>query len=617
MAEQTHDLRFNFIAKTQAFTRAMGKVEGRLKTFSTNVGRIGTTLSTRLTLPLAIAGGAAFKMAADFQESLNKVDVSFKSSAGEVRKFSQTALRELGLSQAQALETAALFGDMGTGMGQTTAEAAKMATSLTALAADLSSFKNIQQEVAQTALKSIFTGETESLKNLGIVMTETNLKEFARQQGIQKSIKDMSQLEKVELRYQFVMQKTQNAQGDFARTSGSASNKLRTLQNTMIELGTKIGQILIPPITLLLDKLTSLANQFLALDNTTKAQVITAAALAAALGPVLLVLSSISAVIAFMLSPLGLVISALAVLGAGFIYVKDNWEAVKERLSDWSWWKNMLISMIQFFVKNNPFNLVIKGINAVLSYMGKNPIPNPFEKFSDEYLENLKDANKEYEHEFGSFGDAIKNQFSSLKSVLDGLGKLFGFSGTAPSGSESGGGEGGVITKTNEEVEELNNKFNELATGILPQVGEALKEGFNSIMEGEDPIKRMGTILKALIKRLLVAAAAAMILGGILGAGGAAATNPNSLLNQLGGVMGIFKTLGGFAFANGGIVSGPTTALIGEYPGARSNPEVVAPLSKLKTMLGTSGAMQGEFVLRGQDLVVALQRAERNRNRFK
>ena len=69
-------------------------------------------------------------------------------------------------------------------------------------------------------------------------------------------------------------------------------------------------------------------------------------------------------------------------------------------------------------------------------------------------------------------------------------------------------------------------------------------------------------------------------------------------------------------FAKGGIVSGPTTALIGEYPGARSNPEVVAPLSKLKSMID-GGTTQGEFVLRGQDLVVALQRAERNRNRFK
>ena len=83
------------------------------------------------------------------------------------------------------------------------------------------------------------------------------------------------------------------------------------------------------------------------------------------------------------------------------------------------------------------------------------------------------------------------------------------------------------------------------------------------------------------------------------------------------GIANRVRSQGFQEFANGGIVLGPTTALIGEYPGARSNPEVVAPLSKLKTMLGTSGAMQGEFVLRGQDLVVALQRAERNRNRFK
>ena len=79
----------------------------------------------------------------------------------------------------------------------------------------------------------------------------------------------------------------------------------------------------------------------------------------------------------------------------------------------------------------------------------------------------------------------------------------------------------------------------------------------------------------------------------------------------------MFASFSGIELARGGIVSGPTTALIGEYPGARSNPEVVAPLSKLKTMIGGGGAMQGEFVLRGQDLVVALQRAERNRNRFK
>jgi hypothetical protein len=63
-------------------------------------------------------------------------------------------------------------------------------------------------------------------------------------------------------------------------------------------------------------------------------------------------------------------------------------------------------------------------------------------------------------------------------------------------------------------------------------------------------------------------------------------------------------------FANGGIISGPTYGLMGEYPGAKSNPEVVAPLDKLKDMIGGGGS--GQFVLRGQDLVLALNRSEKS-----
>jgi hypothetical protein len=98
-----------------------------------------------------------------------------------------------------------------------------------------------------------------------------------------------------------------------------------------------------------------------------------------------------------------------------------------------------------------------------------------------------------------------------------------------------------------------------------------------------------------------VAGAAAVAIGGVI----------RGIANKMrsGGVQ---------EFAKGGIISGPTLGLMGEYPGARSNPEVVAPLNRLKSMLGdgTSNKMTGEFVLRGQDLVVALQRAERNRNRI-
>ena len=74
------------------------------------------------------------------------------------------------------------------------------------------------------------------------------------------------------------------------------------------------------------------------------------------------------------------------------------------------------------------------------------------------------------------------------------------------------------------------------------------------------------------------------------------------------------------AFANGGIVSGPTMGLMGEYSGAKSNPEVIAPLDKLQGMMGNNKQnvnVGGEFKINGQDLVVALQRADRNRSRIK
>ena len=79
---------------------------------------------------------------------------------------------------------------------------------------------------------------------------------------------------------------------------------------------------------------------------------------------------------------------------------------------------------------------------------------------------------------------------------------------------------------------------------------------------------------------------------------------------------------GSFAkFADGGIVSGPTMGLVGEYPGAKSNPEVIAPLNKLQGMIGNSGGSQninvgGQIRLEGQDLLIAIQRAQETADRL-
>lgn len=248
---------------------------------------VGNTLTVGLTVPLVAGGVAAVNYASDTAESMNKVEVAFGYAAEGVKKWSETTLTSYGLAKGTALDMAALFGDMATSMGYSQAEAADMSKTLVALAADLASFKNISIGEASTALKSIFTGETESLKNLGVVMTEVNLKQFAMEQGMRTAYEQMSQAEKVSLRYQYVLDKTANAQGDFARTSDGTANQLRIFQESLKEAAAIAGDELLPIITPIIAQLGQLIQRFGDLDEGTRKAVVQTALFLAALGPMM------------------------------------------------------------------------------------------------------------------------------------------------------------------------------------------------------------------------------------------------------------------------------------------------------------------------------------------
>ena len=154
-----------------SFEKKMESISSKAKSIGDKISGIGTALTVGVTTPLAVAGKSMVTAASDFDENLNKVNVAFGNSADSVKSWADTATKNFGLSMNQALEATSLFGDMATSMGLTQPAAASMSTSLAGLAGDLASFKNIEIDQAMTALSGVFTGETESLKQLGIVMT--------------------------------------------------------------------------------------------------------------------------------------------------------------------------------------------------------------------------------------------------------------------------------------------------------------------------------------------------------------------------------------------------------------------------------------------------------------
>lgn len=258
---------------------------------------MGGKLTAGVTLPLAAAGTAAYKYASDTEESLNKVEVAFGGASDAVKSWSETTLSSIGLARGTSLDMAALFGDMATSMGLSREEAAQMSMALVDLSGDLASFKNASIDQVQTALKSIFTGETESLKELGVVMTQANLQAYALAKGYQTAYTEMDQAQQVAVRYQYVLDNTQNAQGDFARTSDSAANQVRILQESLKEAAATAGEELLPVITPIITNLAELVQRFGDLDEGTRKAVVQVGLFAAALGPSLKLTGSLTSAV--------------------------------------------------------------------------------------------------------------------------------------------------------------------------------------------------------------------------------------------------------------------------------------------------------------------------------
>lgn len=194
-------------------------------------------------------GKEALEAASNLQEVQNVVDTAFGEMSSQVDAWAKTTVEAFGMSELSAKQFSSTYMAMSKGMGLDAQKAADMAIGATERIGDIASFYNKSFEEVDTMMKSIWTGETESLKRIGVVMTETNLKAFALSKGIKTNYADMDQATKTQLRYAYVMEQTALAQGDFLKTQGSWANQTRILSENFNQLKASIGNALIQTLT--------------------------------------------------------------------------------------------------------------------------------------------------------------------------------------------------------------------------------------------------------------------------------------------------------------------------------------------------------------------------------
>lgn len=246
------------LAKTGASSgRAANSLGKSLMSFNSTAGK---TKSSAFSLArafgkfyatywLIIRGMSKLKDAIDISSSLTEVENVIRNTFGNyehlINKFTKTSIQDYGMSELTAKQVSSRFQAMGVAIGMAQGKVANMSLELTKLTADMASFYDISQQDVAEDLQSIFTGTIKPLRKYGIDLSQATLKEYAMSRGLNSNISAMTQAQKVLLRYQYVMENTAAAQGDFARTADTWHNQVVVLKQSFQALAAVVGTSLI------------------------------------------------------------------------------------------------------------------------------------------------------------------------------------------------------------------------------------------------------------------------------------------------------------------------------------------------------------------------------------
>ena len=264
-ADSVGQIGLDLVVNQNQFKQQMTGIQGLAK-------KAGAALAAAFAVKKIVDFGAqCIELGSDLAEVQNVVDVTFPRMSKQVDDFAKNAITSFGLSETMAKKFTGTFGAMAKAFGFGEQAAYEMSTTLTGLAGDVASFYNISQDEAYTKLKSVFTGETETLKDLGIVMTQSALDSYALANGYGKVTSKMSEAEKVALRYKFVQDQLSLASGDFIRTADGWANQVRVLKLQFDSLKATIGQGLINVLTPVIQVINRIISKLMSLANAFKA----------------------------------------------------------------------------------------------------------------------------------------------------------------------------------------------------------------------------------------------------------------------------------------------------------------------------------------------------------
>jgi len=656
MAEQVGAIQAIISADIEGFRKSIKTASKSLEDFGKRADKIGREMSLKLTTPILGLGTAAVMSAGKFEKlrtSLNVLTGSaeegskaferlVKFSAGtpfqldELVKANNTLLG-FGMSSNSAYKALKNIGDIaavsGGDLQGISVAFGQVAASGRLMGQDLLQLINNGVPIIDMLASSmgVATSEVKGLVSEGAVTFPVLIKAF---------------------------QDATSAGGQFAggmelqsKTIFGLFSTLRDNMNiALAEIGNSISENLnfaqvVGDLTAYVQRLTASFKQ---LTPEAQKKLILIAGIAAAIGPMLVVVGQLSIALgglasafAFLTGPIGLVVVAIAGVTAAFVYLVDNWEAVKERLGDMGWWRNALIDMVQFIIDFNPFSVLIEAYNKLANLMGGNPITNPFTEMS-EGLEGLKVQTKEYEHEFGTFAEAVKNGAMSAAEALGLLQKKTGelttpdttVDGTTTTPAGGGGGAGQPVTSIPSIADEVINEMDEIerAMETLPTVVETIQESVK--IGAESAIGAIGSIIGAMrglagdSKALALFEIAANTARGIASAVAAGAGIPfpgnlaaiaTGITSVLGGIAQAKSALSSApAFAQGGMVTGPTLAMVGDNA---SGKEAIIPFEKMGAFMNMMGGsnvnvnITGEFD--GDALRLVLDKSSKDLNNLR